>query len=664
MLFKEIELTNIGPYEGTNTFSFNTDENKNTVLIGGKNGSGKTTFLNSVRLALYGPLAYGFRTHTQTYLSTIETLLNNKAKNNGERFFKIKLGFTTVEEFKRISVEIIRSWTLSNSSVKEHVEIFKNRSRLSEIEKDNFLEKLRVTFPPSLLELCFFDGEDITKLSNEDNLSSYLKELSSRLFNLDLFQSLEQNLVRYLSEDSKSNHERKLEEERDKVELNLKTKIDELKDLKNKTDMLTEQLTATKENYRKTREEFSIHGGLLFEERENIQKEILKIESDRKQANESVKEFIAKDLPFFLALPVLNNLVNQLESEESYYISSIIEEKLNTISFQEIEEVFSTSLDSDKKEKILTVLRNELTVSDDIPIIHNASKTETNQVLSLSSQINIKRLQKINQILQQNSDDLSKLSLLNRKLKDNERTSEFNEMIESMEKDSIEISKLENILNNLLDLQEKLHEEIDMINKQYERVKKELHNIYKKKSSFHITEKALTISRKFQEDQLRKKVRDIEYFSTKMIKGLMRKENFIKRIYIDHETFEVSLIDQDSNTINKSILSAGENELLVLSIIWGTIHSSSKELPIVLDTLLGRLDLEHKASVINNLIPQFGEQCIILATNSEITEDLFHDLSPYVSNHYTLNYDTNNKHTKIENHFFNRHIKGETLNEF
>ena len=144
----------------------------------------------------------------------------------------------------------------------------------------------------------------------------------------------------------------------------------------------------------------------------------------------------------------------------------------------------------------------------------------------------------------------------------------------------------------------------------------------------------------------------------------MRKESFIKKINIDHDTFDITLIDQDNNVINKSTLSAGESELLVLSIIWGTIHSSRKEIPVVLDTLLGRLDLEHKSSVINNLIPQFGKQCIILATNSEITKDLFEDLSPYIANHYTLKYNANNKNTLIEDHFFNRQIKGETLHEF
>ena len=658
MLLKEMELTNIGPYEGINKFTFKTDDIKNTILIGGKNGSGKTTFLNSVRLALYGPLAYGFKTPTKGYLGKIESLVNNKVMSEDPtKNFSIKISFTMVEDFKRINIEIIRRWIPSKSSIKEIVKIIRDDVHLNEIEKDNFLEKLRVSFPPSLLELCFFDGEDISILSDEENLSHYLRELSEKLFNLDLFSNLEQNLKKYLSESTQSSKEKKLEEEKNTIEIDLNTKLKNLEELGNKIENLTVKLSNTKDHYIKTKEEFTTHGGLLFDEREQIQKEILMIENQRKQVNDNIREFIAHELPFFLSFPVLRNLVKQLDDEEKYYISSIIGEKLNEISVQEIENELGISLDSKKEQALRRVLKNKLAHSNDIEIIHNASKTETHKVHSLLLTVNDSRLREINNLIKSNKEDLSKLSLLNKKLKDNETTSEFNEMILAMENDSKKISNLEAEINNKSELQEQLLDEVERVTKQYEKIKKELHSIYKKKSSYDVTRKILTISEKFQKQQLRKKVRDIEYFSTKMINELLRKKSFIKRIYINHNTFYITLIDYDNNSINKEILSAGEKQLLVLSIIWGTIHSSNKQLPFVLDTLLGRLDLEHKSSVINKLIPQFGEQIIILSTNSEITEDLFDDLSPFIANQYTLNYDNESKRTIIENHFFNQKVK-------
>lgn len=658
MLLKKIELTNIGPFEGKNIFIFNTKDLKNTILIGGKNGSGKTTFLNSLKLGLYGPLAFGFKTPTNNYLNQIRILLNDKAKANpANNTFSINITFTIIENFERSYIEIYRRWTYSNSSIKEFVEFSKNGELLNDVEKDDFIEKLRTTFPPSLLELCFFDGEDISKLTNDKELTNFLRELSLKLFNLDLFTNLEENLKKYLTQNVQSTKENNLLKEKKLIESKLNEKVSNYKELNNKLEKLSEHLKDTKDHYKLIRKQFSTHGGLLYSERDQLQKKILFIENKRKEVNEQIKEFIARELPFFLSYPLLKKLVNQLHNEEEYHVSNIISTKIKNISLSKLEQTLNISLDNQKKNSLLEFFQNELTDSDDINIIHNASKTETNQIFSLLSSINNERLNQIYKLIESYEKDLIKLSQLNQKLKDNESTPEFHEMIISMENDTKKISQLELEIEQLKEQKELLGEEIDRINSQYEKINRELHNIYKKKSSYDVTQKVITVSKKFRKDQLRRKIKDIEYFSTKMINELLRKKNFINSIQIDHENFQIYLKDDENNFINKETLSAGEKELLILALIWGTIHSSKKELPFVFDTLLGRLDLEHKSSVINKLIPKFGKQIIILSTNSEITEDLYLDLSPYISNEYTLNFDSKEKRTNIESHFFNNSIE-------
>ena len=43
MKIKEMYLINIGPYVGDNLFDFNTPENKNNIMIAGKNRARKKT---------------------------------------------------------------------------------------------------------------------------------------------------------------------------------------------------------------------------------------------------------------------------------------------------------------------------------------------------------------------------------------------------------------------------------------------------------------------------------------------------------------------------------------------------------------------------------------------------------------------------------------------
>ncbi|GGC76555.1 hypothetical protein GCM10007216_03890 [Thalassobacillus devorans] len=659
MILRKIILNNIGPYEGKNIFDLHTDERLNTILIGGKNGSGKTTFLNSVRLALYGPLAYKKKTVTPDYLKKIRSLINanaikqqNDSLKEYENEFYIQIDFSIIENFKRINVSIIRSWTVE-PSIKEKVSVIKEGVEVSEVEKDQFFSHLRTTFPPSLLELCFFDGEEISHLTDEDNLSQYLKVLSSKIFNLDLFQNLEQDMYAYLDQSSKSNEQTSLEQDEKEYEEALNQNIRSLEEVSSQIENTESEIEASTQRYNEAKNDFSLHGGIAYEERTKLQEQINEIEGNRKHINEKIKEFIANELPFFIAFPLLYKLVEQLKNEEEFHVSNILKNKIDKLPVNNIMSELGVDSSTSTEEKLKESLVSHLTQTEEVNIIHNASKTEAQQVYNLLSETNITRLNVIFSLIQENQELLSEVQSHKKKLKDNEESPEFANMIQSMEDYTRSISELEERLNALKNQENELKNEIEIFNKKYEKVKQQLYKIRKTKSSFEESQKIIHISQKFQQHQLRNKIKDIEYFSSKMFKELIRKKEFINHILIDPKTFQLSILDHTSERIDKDILSAGEKELLALSIIWGTIMSSKKELPLILDTLLGRLDNEHKHSIVTKLLPKFGVQNIVLSTDSEIDAKLYKDLQSTIANVYTLNYDSYNRKTEIEQHFFN-----------
>ena len=72
MKINKVKLYNFSSYEGNNEFDFEiTDAGKNIVLIGGKNGAGKTSLFTAIKVALYGPLAYGYVGVNSHYISNI-----------------------------------------------------------------------------------------------------------------------------------------------------------------------------------------------------------------------------------------------------------------------------------------------------------------------------------------------------------------------------------------------------------------------------------------------------------------------------------------------------------------------------------------------------------------------------------------------------------------
>ena len=139
------------------------------------------------------------------------------------------------------------------------------------------------------------------------------------------------------------------------------------------------------------------------------------------------------------------------------------------------------------------------------------------------------------------------------------------------------------------------------------------------------------------------KQKEFENRVATMFDSLIRKDDFIKEIRVDEETGEIMLFNPLGGKLPKENLSAGEKQIYILSILFGIISMSKYKVPLVFDTLLGRLDHMHKTHIVNSFIKECGEQVIILATDTEIDEQYFELLKPMLSSYYKIDYDSVNR---------------------
>jgi DNA sulfur modification protein DndD len=649
MRINKLILKNIGAYYGNYEFDFTTNGNRNIILFGGKNGSGKTTLLESLRISLFGPLAYGYMSENEPYKNKIKTLLSKTALQMGVNSFHITIHLSQVENFERSNYTLTRRWKLYNGNLKETLDVIREKTHLSKSEVENFQNKLRDEIPPQLFELCLFDGEEISKIISEDRLSYYLQQSGKVLFNLDLFESLERDLSSYINIEAQKNNTEHEESQLNEYELQISASQNQKKEILYQIDHKTFLLNEEKEKLTNLKKDFTVHGGLLKEQRQTLLNQINEIEHKRKLNNDSIKKYISSLLPFYLTKSLLNATIEQMENEKENEVYDYVSKKISPEQMSKvIDELNTPGLinDENTRQALHNSFKNLFQPEDQLTI-HRASFIQKSEVQELSNQLNKVENTNYLKLIDENNKFLIKASSIRKKVEKNDSASDFKILLRDIEKTTQQIEQLK---LKIVHLEENLADVSDILTKQIgdrEKILTKLNSSKKSNNSLVISSNIIKVSERFREIQLIKKLKQVEIEAAKMANQLFQKKQLISAIKINHHSFNLSLFDSHKQEIIKERLSAGEKELLMLSIIWAMFKCSGKKLPFVFDTLLGRLDKDHKIQLILNFLPICGEQVIVLSTDSEISNAEFKKMKDNISKIYTLEYISTESRIKV-----------------
>ena len=135
--------------------------------------------------------------------------------------------------------------------------------------------------------------------------------------------------------------------------------------------------------------------------------------------------------------------------------------------------------------------------------------------------------------------------------------------------------------------------------------------------------------------------------------GRLRKpEDPVHSIQVDADTWRVILLDAKGRPLEKRGFSAGMKEMYALSLLWALARASGKELPIVIDTPVGRLDSTNRRALFERYLPCAGHQVIVLCTDTEVDKAWARQLEPYVARQYRLDHDPASDSSVIRRGFF------------
>ena len=193
MILDELVLHNVGVFGGRQTLTLTPPPGaqRPVILIGGMNGCGKTTLLDAIQLALYGPLAR-LAGRRGSYDSYLRDLIHRGVSPDAGA--AVELAFHVFRDGGPQSFRIRRSWRGTGKGIREDVAVYRD-SIVDLALTEDWAEQVEAFIPRGVAALFFFDGEKIEALAELANSRELLGTALGGLLGLDLTEQLSADLL-------------------------------------------------------------------------------------------------------------------------------------------------------------------------------------------------------------------------------------------------------------------------------------------------------------------------------------------------------------------------------------------------------------------------------------------------------------------------------------
>lgn len=708
MKINKLILKNFSSFEGTNIFDFSVTNDKNIILIGGQNGAGKTSLFSAIKVALYGPLAFGYVGANAHYTSKIKDYINAKAFHSDRVNAGVVIDISVKVERDYFDYEISREWTYTKQRLEEKFLIKKAGVLLDDQETAYFNNYLLGIIPPDLFDFFMFDGEEVGNIFATSAYNNYVKNALFTMCDMDVYELVRKYTSNYVA---KSDVEEIDSSEYETLKIQVEKLDEEIHTLKRKKTELESTINDNQIQLDELETAYKNAGGITSEERERLSKEFNDAEKVKQEKSLQLKNFVEGMMPFYIVRDLTDKISEQLDLEEKgeifYYVRNKIQKKAiknallkhGNISDEAIEDVVSVLLDTFRPKGY----------SEDVEAIHDLSKEEIGRVNATFSSL-------------YDFDEAAMIQIVKDKQRATQTTVDINRLLKSaMAKEDVKLfAEKENALlkardsyvhemhNVELTLNEK-NEEIAYLIQERNKKHQELVNCAQNK---HVYELSFGVSR-IMEALLDKKTETIreklEQLTVENLHSIYRKDNLITHIEIEkdyqfslfqnvsyYEGELLSLINNigyeateksighkglkelcekygtDSvlglkkalmktsrmeliNTYKKielSRLSKGERQIFILALYWAIIMISGQDIPFIIDTPYARIDANHRKEISEKFFPNISKQVVILSTDEEINKEYYKIIHPYVAKEYLLTNDESINKTTIENKYF------------
>lgn len=567
MRINKLTIENFRSYEQRTEFTFKGKSDINIIL--GQNGTGKTSFLSAIKYVLFGPRTFGSDFFTKDYINWANNEINFNSNNDT---FEVGLQFMYNDQL----IDVVRQSTVGDK-YSEVINVFISGKKQQDA---SFLDN----FNYNLYNNIFFNGENISQLtSSNKELKKFIETIVDVYFELDTFKLIKkdtENAINRSLKEVATNKYKVLEKELIRNENKLQSYSTSMINIER-------ELESNKVKVNQLEQEMKKRHALSNRDEKRIQNNVDKAKLDISKLEKKLLNFLKTDANKLLMNKVLLDTNTKIESTRNARI-----EMLGNV-YSKLE----------KKEYVDFEMLEILDLKTEIRIANNILEYDKSTIITELDKYNsMVRSLKINQTKLSKSEDGKKMMNYNTNFDYLVHHGEvLNNQYETIEtKYNLKLAERNDIVN-VIEIEKKKMLDDQLLN----------NAIREKNNLIEICDRYLKVQSNIVFHQI---AGSMEEF---LRNHLLRKGELIDSITIVDYNLQIR---KDGKLRPIESFSAGEQQLLLIALIFAVLKQARIEVPLILDTFFARIDDVQQDNLIKFLSSQLNNQILFIATDSELPQ--------------------------------------------
>ena len=646
---------------------------RNMVLIGAPNGYGKTSLFEAIVLGMFGrdglaliarsPFSGNDEDRLATsYKNFLEKALHRGAVDAGRHSCSVKLAFADGDDEP---LEIQRTWHFNNSGVyrphDEEIHVFEGLTRRAvgppagsqgRERLDWYRDYIARTFLPYYLAAFFlFDGEQVSAFAERD-MAGQVRTGIEGLLGIPVLRSLAEDLRKFAT--ARMNVIPNVSDKTIEIREQERERLsDELKQQRSRLEGIAPGIARLKDEREKLTRELASYGSAS---QANFQEQVEQLARCRGAVNDDrgrLEDMLAKDIALALSGEGLRGSVKcRLESEtvRERWENGRRQGDNNLERFLDAVDVglheIRPQIAEHQRTSILETARNaweqlwspppeNCAEAYLHPYLNEMDRSKVIEQLEELGQLGAHVIVEILDSIAAHEAEVERLESDIVRMEDvaphvDEKRKQLTVLNDQIEKQDRDAGSLEREIGVLESQISQKNKELTKLSGQQDQAKPSVRRATRARKVADMVDMIVTRAVPSQIDAIAQAMTDAHC-------SMAHKKDMVERIEID-EDCEVKLLNGDGTDVRRYDLSAGEKQIFTQALISAVSSVSGRGFPMVVDTPLGRLDIEHRKGVLKHLVKR-GQQVILLSTNTEVVGEYLQEIAPHVQRKYLIQFE-------------------------